>query len=569
MKALILAAGFGTRLRPYTVNTPKPLFTIDGQALLDRIICQLYQAGCSDIIVNTHHLSHQIEAHLANRTYPVPVGTRYEPVVLGTGGAIRSAADFWDDTPFMVINSDIVTDIDLRGVYEFHCRHHTPATLVLTDAPAFNTVVIDDHDRIVEFTENEDGDPPIEKYRRLTFTGIQVLDSAVIQLIPNAPFVNSIDVYRRLISRKTPPKAFIAVNQQWEDIGTVERYRKIARNVTAARAFQTVFGEKPKPPIQQTLLAGDGSDRTWHRLRAGTHSLVMADHGIRNQAPPAEIDSFVSIGSHLYEKKVPVPRIFRYDSFSGMVFLEDLGDTHLQAYIRNLAAPEKIESAYRTVIDHLIHLSLAGKQGFDTSWTYQTAAYDKPLVLERECRYFVEAFLNGHMHLDCRFENLQSEFAYLADNALRYSVSGLLHRDFQSRNIMVHNGRFYIIDFQGARLGPIQYDLASLLIDPYVELSVPLQNALLNYAVEALSTRASIEPEAFRQGYRFCRITRNLQILGAFGFLNGVKQKPYFAQYIPAALRSLNQGLSQLDPAPLIQLNQLIQTIMSREPSRE
>lgn len=564
MKAMILAAGLGTRLRPFTTHTPKPLFTVDGQALLDRIIAQLYQAGCSEIIINTHHLHALIEAHLAGRTYPIPVGTRYEPAILGTGGAIRNAADFWNHTPFMVINGDIVTDIDLRRVYAFHCDHDAPATLVLTDAPEFNTVSVDARGMITGFDENKTDDPPLaEGTRKLTFTGIQVLDPALIRLVPEAPFVNSIDVYRRLIEQKRNPRAFIALKNKWEDIGTVARYRNIAIAETGAQAFHDVYGKKPTSPIHRTLLAGDGSDRIWHRLSADGHSLILADHGIRCRRPPSEIDAFVSIGIHLSAKGVPVPRIYRYDTFSGLVFLEDLGDEHLQTHIQHLGQTDNIEAAYRRVIDHLIHLSLAGKEDFDTSWTYQTAAYDKPLVLERECRYFVDAFLNGWLHLDARYEDFETEFDYLAEKALHHAVIGLMHRDFQSRNIMVWDNRFYIIDFQGARLGPIQYDLASLLIDPYVELQMPLQDALLDYAVEALSARMPVDVHHFRTGYRFCRITRNLQMLGAFGYLSKVKEKPFFAQYIPAAFRALQQGLSQLDAAPLHRLNRMVETVLS------
>jgi len=123
MKALILAAGYGNRLRPYTDHTPKPLFSIAGRPLLDVIIEKLQKAGCKAVIINTHHLHHKIEAFLAARKYSLEVNTRYEPRILGTGGAIKNVADFWDDQPFMVINADIVADIDLKEVYHAHCSH--------------------------------------------------------------------------------------------------------------------------------------------------------------------------------------------------------------------------------------------------------------------------------------------------------------------------------------------------------------------------------------------------------------------------------------------------------------
>ena len=108
---------------------------------------------------------------------------------------------------------------------------------------------------------------------------------------------------------------------------------------------------------------------------------------------------------------------------------------------------------------------------------------------------------------------------------------------------MVKNNRFYFIDFQGGRLGPVQYDLASLLIDPYVNLSRPVQEILLKFGVKTLSSVIRIDPDKFLSCYQYCAITRNLQILGAFGFLSRIKKKTYFEKYIPNAIKSLQYNL--------------------------
>jgi aminoglycoside/choline kinase family phosphotransferase len=120
-----------------------------------------------------------------------------------------------------------------------------------------------------------------------------------------------------------------------------------------------------------------------------------------------------------------------------------------------------------------------------------------------------------------------------------------MHRDLQSRNIMVKDDRFFFIDFQGGRLGPVQYDLASLLIDPYAGLAAAEQEHLLDYAIRQMARRQTIDPQAFRRRFAFCALSRNLQILGAFGFLSTVKGKKQFARYIPAALRSLASRLAE------------------------
>ena len=108
MKAMILAAGFGKRLLPFTEHTPKALFPVGGRPLLDIIINNLQDSGCQAIIINTHHLYQKIDSFIAQQKYTIPVYTQYEPVILGTGGAVKNVADFWDDNPFMVINGDIV-----------------------------------------------------------------------------------------------------------------------------------------------------------------------------------------------------------------------------------------------------------------------------------------------------------------------------------------------------------------------------------------------------------------------------------------------------------------------------
>jgi aminoglycoside/choline kinase family phosphotransferase len=111
---------------------------------------------------------------------------------------------------------------------------------------------------------------------------------------------------------------------------------------------------------------------------------------------------------------------------------------------------------------------------------------------------------------------------------------------------MVKNNRFYFIDFQGGRLGPIQYDLASLLIDPYVELSPRVRNLLLDFSVKTLPSDLNVDPDNFLAGYKYCTITRNLQILGAFAYLNRIKGKRYFEKYIPNAIKTLTHNLSTL-----------------------
>jgi aminoglycoside/choline kinase family phosphotransferase len=130
---------------------------------------------------------------------------------------------------------------------------------------------------------------------------------------------------------------------------------------------------------------------------------------------------------------------------------------------------------------------------------------------------------------------------------------------------MIHNDQIYFIDFQGARMGPIQYDLASLLIDPYVDLPQDIQTRLLAYALERLQGPMKLDADNFKRCYRFCRLTRNLQILGAFGHLTRVKGKMHFEKYIPAAVRTLAHNLKNHEDDKLPGLGELADTVSKHE----
>jgi aminoglycoside/choline kinase family phosphotransferase len=239
-----------------------------------------------------------------------------------------------------------------------------------------------------------------------------------------------------------------------------------------------------------------------------------------------------------------VPAIYFAEAFAGLVFLEDLGDVGLQSSARAEPERRKTLAVYRQVVDALIALATDGAEGFDPDWTYQSRAYDREVILERECRYFCEAFLKGYAGLDFGFDDFADEFKRLADLAMADSIEGFMHRDMQSRNIMLKEGRCYFIDFQGGRLGPVQYDLASLLIDPYVGLAPEEQAHLLDYALQRMARRRPLDAARFRRGFAACALCRNLQVLGAFGFLSTVKGKTQFIRYIPAALQGLDVRLA-------------------------
>ncbi len=549
MKAMILAAGLGTRLRPFTRHTPKPLFTIGQQPLLGIIIERLCQAGCKAVMINTHHLHEQIEAYVSHHAFPIQVETRYEPEILGTGGGIANVADFWDSGPLMVINADIVSDIDLARTFGDHQGHDFPVTMVMHHHSDFNTVSVDTDHFVVAFGPSQEQ----KTWRKMAFTGIHVLDRRVLDFLPSKGPAHIIDAYEQMLACGEKIKAHVVRDHYWQDIGTPQNYSAAVYDHMAPMAFKHAFGSRPAFPITRHRMHGDGSDRHWYRLEADGQTLIMVDHDIRPHPGWQEVDAYVAIGRHLHAIGVAVPHIFLHDNCAGLVFMEDLGEQHLQALIPQQTKSEK-RRFYEQVIDQWIHLAIEGAKEFDPAWTHQSTHYDRDLILEKECRYFMEAFLHGYLGWNIAYEDMAVEFEHLVDGVRQFGINGLMHRDLQSRNIMIKAGRIHFIDFQGSRMGPLQYDLASLLIDPYVALPVGLQDQLRAYCTAKLQLRHGLDPDRFQQGYRYCALTRNLQILGAFAFLSRVKGKIEFKKYIPQAVKSLQHNLSCLQTESLPKL---------------
>ncbi len=188
-------------------------------------------------------------------------------------------------------------------------------------------------------------------------------------------------------------------------------------------------------------------------------------------------------------------------------------------------------------------MQFAGRESFDPGWCWDTPRYDRELMLTRDSGYFLREFCIRYLDNNRLASDLDEEFKALAGRAAREPADFFLHRDFQSRNLMLQNETIRVIDFQGGRLGPLGYDLAALLIDPYTGLNHHLQDELLSYYIKQVEP-LGIKGKKFADGYFFLALQRNLQVLGAFAYLLKVKGKPFFRQYIRPALVSLQERLA-------------------------
>lgn len=310
-------------------------------------------------------------------------------------------------------------------------------------------------------------------------------------------------------------------------------------------------------------LSGDGSDRRFIRLPGRERSLVLLHHPRPPGSPVTENDSYFFIGQHLRARGLPVPEIYTYCREEGWFLLEDLGDQNLQDAVAAQPGRDSVLAWYQQAVALLVRLQVEGRLGFSPAWCFDTPVYDRQLVLERECHYFVRAFLQGYLGWEGSFQELEAEFAYLAQHALVPSELYLLHRDFQSRNLMFRDGRLWLIDFQGCRLGPLPYDLAALLIDPYVALPGEWQEQLLTSYLEILQNHIPVDADAWRAQYFYLALCRNLQILGAYGFLTRVKGKSFFARFIPPALASLRNRLAQSPGSAFPRLRHLVEQALT------
>ncbi len=285
--------------------------------------------------------------------------------------------------------------------------------------------------------------------------------------------------------------------------------------------------------------AGDGSDRQFFRCEIGGNKsfIIILPSETLSQAIPEAKASF-SIGTHLYTIGLPVPKPYALDRETGALIFTDLGNVLLHDAAGSTIGPAIKISLYRQVLESLVAFQIKGRNGFNLDWCWDTRHYDRGVMLERESHYFSREFCRGYMGLVIT-AGLENDFLKLAGRISEEPADYLLHRDFQARNLLIVDGKPWIIDFQGARFGPLGYDLASLLNDPYIDLAADIKDNLLKYYITCVNSYITIDPAKFMAGYYHIALQRNLQVLGAYAYLTMVRGKSFFEPYIRPAARNL------------------------------
>ncbi len=296
------------------------------------------------------------------------------------------------------------------------------------------------------------------------------------------------------------------------------------------------------PAIRVVPLTGDASDRRYFRIISPDGpSTVLALH-----ADTIDFASlpFAGVARLLQQVPLPVPAILGHSNALGIVALQDLGDVTLQAHL-GAASPAEHRALYRQAVSFLELLQRRGAELASSSHPPYGITFDVE-KLTWELNFFVRHFLEAYRGAVLREgDRLAFDEEWLGlTRELAAEPRVLCHRDYHSRNLMLHDGSLYIIDFQDARMGPDTYDLASLLRDSYVDISDRDLEELLAYFI---ALKGLTDAAEFRRRFDLMSLQRNLKALGTFGYQTTTRRNPVYIQYIP---RTLNYARMTLEKYP-------------------
>lgn len=315
-----------------------------------------------------------------------------------------------------------------------------------------------------------------------------------------------------------------------------------ARGAEEAAALVREFLEERRPgggEASVVALSGDASTRRYYRVREGATSWVLALYP--GPFVPDEL-TYNTVHALLVSYGLPVPATEAVDGRRGIVLQEDLGDLTLQAVLEG-AGDGRREELFREAVDEMAQLQQRAAQGPQKAECFRIA-FDIE-KLSWELHYFLKHFVEGHRGRDLTVEDRAtlSEAFHQLSHEIASWPRVLCHRDYHSRNLMLHRERLYWIDFQDARMGPATYDLASLLRDAYVDVPEALQEELKE---RFRQKAAPDEPrEVFRRRFDLMCVQRNLKALGTFGFMATVRSNPVYLPYIPRTLAHARHNLSR------------------------
>lgn len=600
-QAVILAAGFGERLRPLTAQTPKPLLPLWGEPVIGRTIRALEAIGVERIAVNLHWGSSLLESYLRSWRGSAEITLAPEAEILGTGGALVPLTGWLGKAPFWLVNGDIAWWADLSPLAAALQQKGRIAAAWLMPRRGPQTVGYNSRGDITTFRSSVAGSPGTA-----TFCGVQAVWPEISNYFPEKKMFSIVEAYQQAQQAGLAVAGVRLAQAYWRDIGTLEGYlqahgevKQFARRGDAAGAlydmsldghsltsskFSCGGSDSAMSVVNSVILPGGGVESGVRvrdsivgknaRVRAklnnaiavaasecGDAAVVQAVEalgwdresaviflGKRGSArrfwrvqpnhagesgaivvaysrERSENGRYAGHAALLAEAGVPVPRVLADLPDNDIIVLEDWGDSSLQQ--RMMRANANVLKLYRPVMvaAATFHMEVAAlvqqskrelEPAFDGAiYRWERELFERHMVVERYRGKGLERAVRREMEL-------------VAERLLT-ARQVVVHRDFQSSNILMRGDKIVVIDFQGMRFGSGAYDIASLLYDPYVKLSTTVRSQLLDEYVAfgggALDEVTTLLPWA--------AVQRLTHALGAYGRLSGMGLP--FAGYIPAA----------------------------------
>ncbi len=553
--AFILGAGLGTRLRPLTEACPKPLLEIGGRPIITYAMDHLLTVGVDRFIVNTHHRPEVYREKFPERSWRgVPIRFRHEPVLLDTAGGLKNIEDLLkEDGAILCYNGDVITDLPLDRLLKTHGHKRPEVTLALRSSGPLLNVNIDDDGTVCDLRHTL-GKPGTQS---CLFAGIYAVETSFLRHLEAGKIESVVMPFLRRIGEEPGAVRGAVIDEgAWYDIGSPEEYEKIKKlwhGVTAKpdgeglKAFaREALGLERGAPVNLHLIHRGGSERDIYRVnvQAGRFILVDYDPARRENALYAAIAGFLrGIG-------VPVPRILAHDSNRCFILMEDLGEKDL--YALKDAGRQERAAFYRKTLEAIRRLHAFPADSFPLRDVPLMESFG-PDLYRWERTYFLDHFVRNACGIELgkpAREKLETELEILAGK-LMAAEGSLVHRDFQSRNVMIRNGEPVLIDFQGMRFGTFLYDLGSLLCDPYMALADEERLDLLAFYHGLTKNR--MDWKAFRELFWNASVQRLMQALGAYGFLALRKNLGGFLEHIPAGLQLLRHAAGQSGTLPRLE----------------
>ena len=315
-----------------------------------------------------------------------------------------------------------------------------------------------------------------------------------------------------------------------------------AKTELLLRQTRIHFPRLEEVAVKITPIEKGGSDRKFYRVRCSPEqTIILVKYNLERE----ENRHYVEIAEFLAEHRIHAPRIYFHDPAEGLIWIEDLGKSDLWSYREESWLVRR--AFYESALDEIVKLHCLPPEAGRAIQKNLPAAFDAALY-RWEQNYFFENCLGRHFGVGKKELSELTALPALREIAERLSNRPrvLVHRDFQSQNIIIRNAQAHLIDFQGMRPGLAEYDLASLLFDPYVTFSrVECEELLAAYEAKRNAALSPVSAQ-FREIFRLCGIQRLMQALGAYGFLGLVKGNKTFLDHIPAAMDSLRALVGEI-----------------------